>query len=94
MQAQQYKNKIFVYGTLMNPEVRGYFSNIGDDRVVEGAKISGFRRYRVRDVHYPAVQKCSGAEVVGQMLSVDDDELAKFDSYEGIDFGLYEKTKT
>ena len=94
MQADQYENKIFVYGTLMNPEIRGVFCQIKEDKIVDGAKIYGFRRYRVKNQHYPAVFACEGAEVEGQMLSVDNEELRKFDMYEAIDYGLYVKTKT
>lgn len=36
--------------------------------------------------------ECKGGQVVGQMLTVDDEELKMFDQYEGIESGLYVKT--
>ena len=53
-------HKVFVYGTLMNPEVRGKFANIQGERVIEGATIQDYHRYRLQGAPYPVVKKKLG----------------------------------
>ncbi|MFP8952020.1 gamma-glutamylcyclotransferase [Natrialbaceae archaeon A-arb3/5] len=75
---------VFVYGTLTDPEQ--VEAVLETDQAVFGgtATLEGFHRV---DGRYPTL--APGGRTAGRLLSVDEDELARLDRYEGVERGLY-----
>eukprot|EP01006_Ploeotia_vitrea_P005937 TRINITY_DN120211_c0_g1_i1.p1 TRINITY_DN120211_c0_g1~~TRINITY_DN120211_c0_g1_i1.p1 ORF type:complete len:138 (+),score=0.38 TRINITY_DN120211_c0_g1_i1:35-448(+) len=78
------KVAVFIYGTLMSDRImKGLI-----DRVPEmyTAKIEGYRRHKVFNVHYPAIKQVNNNDsyVLGKIIYVDNTiELLELDDYEG-----------
>lgn len=73
---------LFVYGTLMVPQVMRSVS--GHRGVAEPAYLPGFRRRSLRDAVYPAVIASAGDSVEGLLYrAVSAGELQRLDIFEG-----------
>lgn len=73
---------VFVYGTLLLPELQRRVTGRTFEAVL--ARVHGFARRRVRGETYPSLVPEVGAAVDGALLrGVDDASLALLDAYEG-----------
>lgn len=70
--------KIFVYGTLQNPDMQ--MRLVG--RIIAGMpdKVRHFRKHTA--MRYPVAMPDAENEIEGQVLEVTSDELIRFDEYE------------
>jgi len=76
-------NKLFVYGTLMDPKIQDKY--IG--RIVKGVEVflCGYEKTEI-DIDgavYPLIILNKDSDVEGQILELTDEELLKVDEYEG-----------
>lgn len=79
-------HKVFVYGTLRNGhEATHQLERSALLQAVDGREFA-FPMAQLVDFDLPF-------QVVGNVLEVNDEELAKLDSYENIRSGLYQRTK-
>lgn len=81
------KHRVFVYGTLRTSKVATH-------------TLAGFAMFAVSGkaftfpfIQYMGDRLLDELEVVGQVIEVDDAELANMDKYEGVDRQLYERVK-
>ncbi|HHN65745.1 MAG TPA: gamma-glutamylcyclotransferase [Nitrospirae bacterium] len=82
------KHSLFVYGTLMWPEVLRAVIGRTCCQMQE-AVLYGFKRCRVRGEIYPAIKKAPRSKVVGKLVrDLTEKELRLLDEYEG---GEYER---
>jgi len=82
--------KVFVYGSLKNPEVQREVigRNVeGVYDIVRGFKLS---KIKLENKIYPIAEKRRGSSLEGLVLYVTQDELKKIDEYEG---NSYNKSK-
>lgn len=76
------KNVVFVYGTLRKEAMPTH-------------RLPGYMMFRVRGKHFdfPVIQPYPWSDylpnVLGNLLEVDDEELAELDRYEGVDRKMY-----
>lgn len=75
---EEKKHKVFVYGTLRkdSPDPTIYY-------------IPGMAMFHLG--HFPAVAENRYYSIVGQIVEVDDEQLAEYDRYEGIQSGFYKR---
>ena len=74
-------DRLFVYGTLLAPELR--YALLG--RALDGspAKLPGYACFRVRHAPYPAITPAAGATTVGELVGgLSPADLEKLDDYE------------
>ena len=72
---------IFVYGTLMFPEIREIVG--GRAFSTEPATVEGFCVFRVKNATFPGLLRTPGSVAEGQILKeISEKELARFDAYE------------
>lgn len=79
------KVKIFVYGTLLVPEVKREvlgFSPSGKSAVLVGYRKEGLD-----------IIESSNDEVVGEIIEVTEEDLLKLDEYEEVEKGFYRRIK-
>lgn len=74
---------IFVYGTLMDRSVRDHI--VGRPKVTYSGTLLGYKKVGLNIIEDPHSQ------VEGVYFEVNDEELARLDSYESIDTGLYKR---
>lgn len=73
---------IFVYGTLMFPQIMGRV--IGREPLSETAIASGWERLRIRGESYPGLIARPGASVAGRLYrDLEPSEICCLDEYEG-----------
>ena len=73
---------LFVYGTLMFPEV--WRRVAGGEHRRQSATLRNYAAYRVRGEPYPVLAPAPGATVSGAIVyGVEDDVLTRLDAYEG-----------
>lgn len=83
---------VFVYGSLMFPEVIRAVTGVEPE--YEEATLEGHARRCVRGERYPAVEAAPGASVSGRVyLGLPVDALAILDEYENVDEGVYVKAR-
>jgi len=78
--------KLFVYGTLLEPEVQmGVFQ-----RVFTGtpARLKGYERISVMldGAPYPSIKESRNGVVVGEVFAVTPYDLMRADKYEGVEY--------
>lgn len=74
--------RLFVYGTLMFPEV--FEAVCGVRPAAQAASLQGYARRRVRDAVYPALVECAGARTDGLLLdAIDAAQWRQLDAFEG-----------
>lgn len=82
--AQMYR--LFVYGTILDKGVRRRVAR----RSVEGTAdaLQGYRKTSVKlsENVYPNIEKDDNSTVEGEVLSIDNEELKRFDIYEGEEY--------
>jgi gamma-glutamylcyclotransferase (GGCT)/AIG2-like uncharacterized protein YtfP len=77
--------QLFVYGTLMFPEIREKLT--GKTFKTSPALLSGYRRTKVKDADYPAIVKNPDAEVEGILLEdVDEQTIEILSFFEGDEY--------
>lgn len=75
-------NPLFVYGTLMVPEV--LTALLGRVPQIKAATLEGYRRFSVPGERYPAIVSAARSRVRGRLLvGLTASELAQLDAYEG-----------
>ena len=80
---------VFVYGSLMNPEVRDHLVNKGYN--IEKGRLLGHKRVRLNGYSFPAIYPNQEQSVDGQiLLSIDDESLRALDEFES-EFYIREK---
>ncbi|MBN1821227.1 MAG: gamma-glutamylcyclotransferase [Prolixibacteraceae bacterium] len=78
---------LFVYGTLMFPEIVKRLT--GKSFISEPAVLKGFRRYSVKGCDYPAIVKEAGFEINGLLLlQVEDKSLQIITDFEEHQFKI------
>jgi gamma-glutamylcyclotransferase (GGCT)/AIG2-like uncharacterized protein YtfP len=84
---------VFVYGTLMFPEVAGPIAQI--DSVGEPITIHGFKRFEAHTRewgNYPAIIRDASSSVDGLLFrNLTEKQLAQFDWFEDVIDGLYHR---
>ena len=79
--------RVFVYGTLMAPEVMGAL--IKRVPLMQPARLDGFERWSLRGAVFPAAREAAGGRVDGMLVDgLSTDELAVLDWFED---GGYER---
>lgn len=79
---------LFVYGTLMVPQVM--YAVCGLDRPGQPAVLDGYRRRLIRGELYPGILACRGEHVDGVLYrALAPRQLALLDAFEG---GMYRRT--
>jgi gamma-glutamylcyclotransferase (GGCT)/AIG2-like uncharacterized protein YtfP len=77
--------QLFVYGTLMFPEIREKLT--GKAFKTSPAVLSGYRRTKVKDADYPAIVKNPDSEVEGILLEdVDEQTIEILSFFEGDEY--------
>lgn len=77
--------QLFVYGTLMAPEVRRYV--IGRDVSVSPGLLRDFVRFCVSGTHYPGITRHVDSQVHGLVLhGLTDVEMSYMDDFEGAQY--------
>lgn len=77
------KHKVFVYGTLRPKDEDG-------DYVDATHFLSGYAMYNYLG-KFPYIEDEAGMAVVGNVIEVDDKQLAQLDRYEGVPNNLYSR---
>ena len=76
---------IFVYGTLLSPEITKKLTGKSFETVP--ASLKGFKIYCVKDCDYPAIVPENGADTSGKIIiNVDDIDLIILSLYEGDEY--------
>ncbi len=87
------KYPVFVYGTLVFPEVRRAL--FGREPAIAGAEIVGYARYAIRSrgfEPFPVIVAEEGGRVGGLLVrDLDRNELDYLDYFENVAGGLYER---
>lgn len=74
--------KLFVYGTLADPEALGRCAGRPLKTMPLPAELHGFRRVRLRGARYPTLRRAPGALVQGVIIQVSADMLVRLQAYE------------
>lgn len=88
--------KVFVYGTLMYPEVLDALEiRLADSQPPKSATLYDFCRETVRltpEGNFPGIVAATGEEVVGLLLTLKEDaDLDILDEFEGVSEGYYRR---
>ncbi len=77
--------QLFVYGTLMWPEIlKAVIDRIP---VMEDALLEGYRRLKIKDAVYPALIKAESHSVQGKLIrGLNYNEIVLIDDYEGDEY--------
>lgn len=76
---------IFVYGTLMYPEVQKVIA--GEEMSGVDAILPGYKRVKLRDRDYPGIIPCEASQVQGKiLLEVRKEIIQLFDNFEGDEY--------
>jgi gamma-glutamylcyclotransferase (GGCT)/AIG2-like uncharacterized protein YtfP len=79
-------NKLFIYGTLINPEIQK--SILG--RIINGIPniLEGYEKSEIEidNKKYPIIIPNKNKTVNGFVIEISDDEFKKIDEYEGIEY--------
>ncbi|MGB0370984.1 MAG: gamma-glutamylcyclotransferase family protein [Opitutales bacterium] len=83
---REYPTHLFVYGTLMVPEVLRRL--LGSTLRMEGAQLEGYSRFRVKGAVYPGIVSAGAKDIVsGAVLSgMTTAQWKTLDAYEGDEY--------
>lgn len=85
MESVTEKVNLFVYGTLMYPEL--YRAITGMEPNYQSARLQGFAVRRLHGRPYPGLMASPGAEAVGLLVSgIDEPTMRALDRYEGEEY--------
>ncbi len=81
---------IFLYGSLMDPEVRQYvFADSISDRQIQPARAQNFQTFTYPGETFPVLSACEGYSVEGEvLLSPSPEALERMAFYEGDEYGM------
>jgi gamma-glutamylcyclotransferase (GGCT)/AIG2-like uncharacterized protein YtfP len=76
--------KLFVYGTLADPEALGRCAGRPLKTTPLPAQLLGFRRVLLRGARYPTLRRAPGGRVEGVIIRVNADMLVRLQAYESV----------
>jgi len=76
--------RIFLYGTLVDPEGFGFCAGRPVARAPERAELAGFARVYLRGARYPTLRRAPREVVRGVVMRVNGDMLARLQNYESV----------